>query len=59
MPRDSTFNDIIYLSGATKYLCKSYNGGKSWTELSHTNALQDGILSMYWFHPDTGYRRRP
>jgi photosystem II stability/assembly factor-like uncharacterized protein len=52
--RDSTFNDIIYLSGATKYLCKSYNGGKSWTELSHTNALQDGILSMYWFHPDTG-----
>jgi|WetSurMetagenome_2_1015567.scaffolds.fasta_scaffold01972_5 photosystem II stability/assembly factor-like uncharacterized protein len=52
--RDSTFNDVIYLSGATKYLCKSYNGGKSWTELSHTNALQDGILGMYWFHPDTG-----
>ncbi len=53
--RDSTYNDIIYLSGATKYLCKSYNGGKSWTELSHTNALQDGILAMYWFHPDTGF----
>ncbi len=52
--RDSTYNDIIYVSGAMKYLCKSYNGGKSWTELWHTNALQDGILSMYWFHPDTG-----
>jgi photosystem II stability/assembly factor-like uncharacterized protein len=55
MARDSTFNDIIYLSGATKYLCKSYNGGKSWTELSHTNALADAYMSMYWFHPDTGF----
>jgi photosystem II stability/assembly factor-like uncharacterized protein len=55
MVRDSTYNDIIYLSGATKYLCKSYNGGKSWTELSHTNALADAYMSMYWFHPDTGF----
>jgi len=53
--RDSTFNDIIYLCAATKYLCKSYNGGKSWTELSHTNALADAYMSMYWFHPDTGF----
>jgi photosystem II stability/assembly factor-like uncharacterized protein len=53
--RDSTYNDIIYLCGATKYLCKSYNGGKSWTELSHTLALADAYMSMYWFHPDTGF----
>lgn len=51
---DSSYNDVIYLSAATKYLCKSYDYGKTWYELSHTNALQDGILSMYWFSPDTG-----
>jgi photosystem II stability/assembly factor-like uncharacterized protein len=51
---DTLYNDVIYLSGATKYFCKSYDGGKTWRELAHTSALQDGILSMYWFHPDTG-----
>jgi photosystem II stability/assembly factor-like uncharacterized protein len=44
---------VVYLSGATKYLVKSYDEGKTWTELQHTNALQDGLLGMYWFHPDT------
>jgi photosystem II stability/assembly factor-like uncharacterized protein len=53
--RDSTYNDIIYLSGGNKYLCKSYNGGKSWTELFHSNSLADAYMSMYWFHPDTGF----
>ncbi len=47
-------NAVIYLSGATKYLVKSYDDGLTWTELQHTNALQDGLLGMYWFSPDTG-----
>jgi photosystem II stability/assembly factor-like uncharacterized protein len=53
--RDSTYNDVLYLSGTYKYLCKSYDGGRNWIELSHSSALQDGYLAMYWFHPDTGF----
>jgi len=53
-PGGGANSDVLYVSGACKYLCKSYDAGLTWTELSHTNALQDGILGMYWFHPDTG-----
>lgn len=52
---DESYNDVLYLSGNCKYLVKSRDYGKTWTELSHTASLYDGILDMYWFHPDTAF----
>jgi photosystem II stability/assembly factor-like uncharacterized protein len=52
---DFTYADVMYASAATKYLCKSYDQGKTWIELDHSNALQDGYLGMHWIDPLTGF----
>lgn len=52
---DTLYNDVMYYCGNCKYLCKSYDFGQTWTELSHTNVLADGFLSMYWLDTDTGW----
>jgi photosystem II stability/assembly factor-like uncharacterized protein len=54
-PGDTLYDDVIYLSGGNRYLCKSYDGGNTWIEQSHALSLFDGLLGMYWFDPDTGF----
>ncbi len=51
---DPSYNDVMYASGGTGYLCKSFDKGRTWTELYHTLALQDGYLGMHWFDTMNG-----
>jgi len=47
-------NGPIYVCGTSLYLCKSTDGGTTWTELSHTASAIDDLFGMYWFGPDNG-----
>jgi photosystem II stability/assembly factor-like uncharacterized protein len=40
---------VIYISGQYDYLAKSTDMGATWTQLSHSASLSDGIYSMHWF----------
>ncbi len=40
---------VIYISGQYDYLAKSVDMGATWTQLSHSAALSDGIYKMHWF----------
>lgn len=44
----------MYVCGSSLYLCKSTDGGRTWTELSHTASAIDDLFGMYWFGPDNG-----
>jgi len=50
----TTTNNVWYASGSNDYLCKSTDGGDTWTQLRHSNSYFEGIYGMYWFDDNNG-----
>ena len=47
-------SDVWYASGSNNYLCRSADGGRTWTQLQHTNSFFEGLYDMYWFDDNNG-----
>ncbi|MBD3178462.1 MAG: T9SS type A sorting domain-containing protein, partial [Candidatus Latescibacteria bacterium] len=47
-------SNVWYACGSNDYLCKSTDGGETWTQLRHSNSFFEGIYDMYWFDDDNG-----
>jgi photosystem II stability/assembly factor-like uncharacterized protein len=46
---------VMYVCGSNRYLCKSTDKGKTWTQLSHAYSATDNIYKMWWFDANNGF----
>lgn len=46
--------DVLYVCGSNRYLCKSLDRGRTWTQLSHAPSATDGMYKMWWFDANNG-----
>lgn len=44
----------LYVCGSNRYLCRSLDKGKTWTQLSHAPSATDGMYKMWWFDANNG-----
>ncbi len=47
-------DDVLYVCGTYRYLCKSTDLGETWTQLDHSFTTTDAYYGMHWFDKENG-----